>query len=57
VEHFTPPHVPVRPWVLSLPLPLCVLLAGQPKLVTPVLQVVPCVITRNPLGQAGLKAD
>jgi hypothetical protein len=49
--------VPVRPWVLSLPLPLCVLLAGQPKLVTPVLQVVPCVITRNPLGQAGLKAD
>jgi len=34
------PRVPVRQWVLSLPIPLRLLLAAQPKLVTPVLQVV-----------------
>ncbi len=34
-----------------------VLLAAQPKLVTPVLQVVHRVITRHLLKQAGLKAD
>jgi hypothetical protein len=28
------PHVPVRQWVLSLPIPLRVLLAAQPELVT-----------------------
>ena len=49
--------MPVRQWVLSLPIPLRLLLAAQPKLVTPVLQVVHCVITRHLLGQAGLKAD
>jgi hypothetical protein len=38
--------VPVRQWVLSLPIPLRLLLAAQPKLVTPVLQVVQRVITR-----------
>jgi hypothetical protein len=44
--------------VLSLPIPLRLLLAAQPKLVTPVLQVVHRVITRHLLGQAGLnKAD
>jgi hypothetical protein len=43
--------------VLSLPIPLRLLLAAQPKLVTPVLQVVHRVITRQLLGQAGLKAD
>jgi len=31
------PHMPVRRWVLSLPIPLRLLLAAQPKLVTPVL--------------------
>ena len=41
----------------SLPIPLRLLLAAQPKLVTPVLQVVHRVITRHLLGQAGLKAD
>ena len=46
----------VRP-VLSLPIPLRLLLAAQPKLVTPVLQVVHRVITRHLLGQAGLTAD
>lgn len=35
------PHVPVRQWVLSLPIPQRVLLAAPPELVTPVLQVVP----------------
>jgi hypothetical protein len=30
-------HVPVRQWVLSLPIPLRVLLAAQPELVTPAL--------------------
>ncbi len=56
IDHVIP-HVPVRQWVLSLPIPLRLLLAAQPKLVTPVLQVVHRVITRHLLGQAGLKAD
>ncbi len=37
VDHVIP-HVPVRQWVLALPIPLRLLLAAQPKLVTPVLQ-------------------
>ena len=45
VDHAIP-HVPVRQWVLSLPIPLRLLLAAQPKLVTPVLQVVHRAITR-----------
>jgi len=49
VDHVIP-HVPVRQWVLSLPIPLRLLLAAQPKLVTPVLQVVHRVITRHLLG-------
>ena len=51
------PNVPVRQWVLSLPIPLRLLLAAQPKLVTPVLQVVHRVITRFLLNQAGVKSD
>jgi len=51
------PRVPVRHWVLSLPIPLRLLLAAQPKLMTPVLQVVHRVITRHLLGQAGLNAE
>jgi len=51
------PRVPVRQWVLSLPIPMCLLLAAQPKLVTLVLQVVHRVITRFLLCQAGLKAE
>ena len=51
------PHVPVRQWVLSLPIPLRLLLAAQPKLLTPVLQVVHRAITRFLLKQAGAKAD
>ena len=56
VDHVIP-HVPVRQWVLSLPIPLRLLLAAQPKLVTPVLQVVHRVITHHLLGQAGFKTD
>ena len=43
--------------MLSFPILLRLLLAAQPKLVTPVLQVMHRVITRHLLGQAGLKAD
>jgi Putative transposase len=43
--------------VLSLPIPLRVLLAAQPELVTPVLQVVQRVVTRHLLDGVGLKAD
>ena len=45
----------VRVWQVRLPIPLRLLLAAQPKLVTPVLQVVHRVITRHLLGQAGLR--
>ena len=55
VDHVIP-HVPVRQWVLSLPIPLRLLLAAQPQLVTPVLQVVQRVVTRYLLDHAGLKA-
>jgi hypothetical protein len=56
VDHAIP-HVPVRQWVLSLPIPLRVLLAAQPELVTPVLQAVQRVLTRHLLDAVGLKAD
>jgi len=51
------PQVPVCQWVLSLPIPLRLLLAVQPVLVTLVLQVVHRVITRHLLDQTGFKAD
>jgi Transposase zinc-binding domain/Putative transposase len=54
VDHVFP-RVPVRQWVLSLPIPLRLLLAAQPQLLTPVLRVVHRVITRFLLDQAGLK--
>ena len=49
------PHVPVRQWVLSLPIPLRPLLAAQPKLVMPVPQVVHRVITRTCSVRPGSK--
>jgi hypothetical protein len=55
VDHVIP-HVPVRQWVLSLPTAPRVLLAAQPELVTPVLQVLQRVITRHLLDAAGLTA-
>jgi len=56
VDHVIP-HVPVRQWVLSLPIPLRVLLAAQPERVTSVLQVVHRVVTRHLLRRAGLKPE
>ena len=56
VDHVIP-HVPVRQWVLSLPIALQLLLASRPDLVTPVLQVVQRAITRHLLDRAGLKTD
>ena len=56
IDHVIP-HVPGRQWVLALPIPLRLLLVAQPKLVTPVLQVVHRVIARFLLAQAGLKAE
>ena len=47
---------PVRQWALSLPIALRLLLAAQPELVTPALQVVQRVVTRHLLDRAGLKA-
>ena len=56
VDHVIP-YVPVLQWVLSLPIPQRLLLAAQPKPVTPMPQVVHCLITRFLLEQAGMKAD
>lgn len=50
-------HVPVRQWVPSLPIPLRLLLAAHPELVTPLLQVVQRVVTWHLLAAAGLVAD
>ncbi len=55
IDHVIP-HVPVRQWVLSPPIPVRLLLAAQPKLMTPVLQVAHRVITGFLLDQASLKA-
>ncbi len=56
VEHVIP-QVPVRQWVLSLPIPLRLLLAAQPELVTPMLQVVQRVVMRHLLDGVGLKGE
>ncbi len=55
VDHIIP-QAPVRQWVLSLPIPLRLLLAAQPELVTPVLGVVQRVLERRLLDVAGLVA-
>ena len=46
------PQVPVRQWVLSFPIPLRILFAAHPQLLTPVLQVIHRVITGFPLSSA-----
>ena len=53
VDHVIP-LVPVRQWVLSLPIALRLLLAAQPELVTPVLGVVQRVLERHLRDAAGL---
>jgi len=45
------PHVPVRQWVVSFPIPLRHLFATQPQLLSPVLQVIP----ESKWGQTRLK--
>ncbi len=54
VDHVIP-QVPVRQWVLSFPIPLRILFAAHPQLLTPVLQIIHRVITRFLLKQAGVK--
>jgi Transposase zinc-binding domain/Putative transposase len=54
VEHVIP-HVPVRQWVLSLPIPLRILFATQPQLLTPLLRLIHRLIARFLIQQAGLK--
>jgi len=54
VDHIIP-RVPVRQWVLSLPIPLRYLLAAHPHLLTPVLQVIHRAISTFLIKRAGLK--
>ena len=48
------PRVPVRQWVLSFPIPLRILFAAHPELLTPVLRIIHRVIAGYLLKQAGL---
>jgi hypothetical protein len=54
VEHVIP-WVPVQQWVLSFPIPLRLLFAAHPELLTPVLQIVHRVISTFLIKQAGLQ--
>ena len=54
IDHVIP-RGPVRPWVLSFPIPLRYLFAAHPVLLTPVLQIVQRVIATFLIKQAGLK--
>src|SRR5215831_17397519 len=49
------PPVPVRQWVLSLPIPLCLLFAAQPQLLGPLLQTIHRVIAGFLVKRAGFK--
>src|ERR671914_2286809 len=49
------PRVSVRQWVLSFPIPLRLLFAAHPELLTPVLQIIHRVIATFLIKQAGLK--
>ena len=48
------PHVPVRQWVVSFPIPLRHLFASQPQLLSPVLQVIHRALSTFVIHQAGL---
>ena len=48
------PHVPVRQWVVSFPIPLRHLFATQPQLLSPVLQVIHRALSTFAIHQAGL---
>jgi hypothetical protein len=56
VDHVIPP-VPVRQWVLSFPIPLRILFAAHPQLLTPLLRIIHRLIARFLIKQAGLKRD
>ena len=45
----------MRPWVLSFPIPLRVLFAAQPQLLSPVLHVINRAISSFLIKQAGIK--
>ena len=49
------PRVPVRQWVLSFPIPLHILLAAHPELLSPLLQCIHRVIATFLVKQSGLK--
>ena len=49
------PRVPVRQWVLSFPIPLRILFAAHPELLTPVLRIMHRVITGFCSSKRGLK--
>ncbi len=53
VEHVIP-HVPVRQWVVSFPIPLRHLFATQPQLLSPVLQVIHRALSTFVIKHAGL---
>ena len=53
VEHVIP-HVPVRQWVVSFPIPLRHLFASQPHLLSPVLQVIHRALSTFVRHQAGV---
>lgn len=54
VDHVIP-NVPVRQWVISLPIPLRYLFTAHPHLLSPVLQVINRAISTFIIKQAGLK--
>jgi hypothetical protein len=54
VDHVIP-RVPVRQWVLAFPIPLRLLFAAHPHLLSSVLQIVHRVIATFLIKQAGLK--
>ena len=54
VDRVIPP-VPVRQWVLSFPIPLRIVLAAHPELLTALLRIVHQVIRGFLVAQAGLK--
>ena len=49
------PRVPVRQWVLSFPIPLRILLAAHPDLLSPLLRCIHRVIATFLIKQSGLK--
>ena len=54
VDHVIP-AVPVRQWVLSLPIPLRLLFAAQPQLLAPLLRVIHRILAAFLTKRAGLK--